>query len=306
MPVLIEILRPFTLLPPLVGMLTGAVSALGLGRPMRDPASIALSVGAGALMAALLNGASNVLNQIHDFAIDRVNHPGRPLPSGRISLPAARGLAIALYAGSILLAAAIRPHGEPEILGIVVLTAGLTWAYSAPPLRLRRFPFLAPLVIALPRGGLLKVAGWATVAPVFADREPWLLGLVFFLFVLGGASIKDFADEAGDRAHGVVSLPIRLGRLGAARLMAPFYVLPWILLAAFAAPIWGGRSLLSAPCGPMIAAALLVAGLGFLAARRLLRGAATGAGAWDGRAAWRDLYRLMILGQVLVGGVYLL
>jgi 4-hydroxybenzoate polyprenyltransferase len=34
-------------------------------------------------MAAVLNAASNALNQIYDLEIDRVNKPLRPLPSGR-------------------------------------------------------------------------------------------------------------------------------------------------------------------------------------------------------------------------------
>ena len=44
----------------------------------------------GALMAAVLNAASNALNQIYDFEIDAVNKPKRPLPSGRMTF--ARGV----------------------------------------------------------------------------------------------------------------------------------------------------------------------------------------------------------------------
>ena len=38
---------------------------------------------AGALMAAVLNAASNAINQIYDLDIDRVNKPKRPLPERR-------------------------------------------------------------------------------------------------------------------------------------------------------------------------------------------------------------------------------
>ena len=37
-------------------------------------------------MAAVLNAASNALNQIYDLEIDRVNKPRRPLTSGRMSI----------------------------------------------------------------------------------------------------------------------------------------------------------------------------------------------------------------------------
>ena len=38
-----------------------------------------LPVVLGALMAAVLNSASNAINQIYDLDIDRVNKPKRPL-----------------------------------------------------------------------------------------------------------------------------------------------------------------------------------------------------------------------------------
>ena len=52
---------------------------------------------------------------------------------------------------------------------------------------------LASLTIAIPRGILLKVAGWAMVAHV-AFTEPWYLGGIFGLFLIGASTTKDFAD----------------------------------------------------------------------------------------------------------------
>ena len=37
-------------------------------------------------MAATLNAASNVLNQVHDLDLDRINKPERPIPSGAVSI----------------------------------------------------------------------------------------------------------------------------------------------------------------------------------------------------------------------------
>ena len=55
------------------------------------------------------------------------------------------------------------------------------------------------MTIAIPRGVLLKVAGWSTVKTVMGV-EPWFIGAIFGLFVLGASSTKDFADIEGDRA----------------------------------------------------------------------------------------------------------
>ena len=298
----VRLSRPFTLLPPLLGMLSGAASAYGVG------AAASLATGriwflvlSGAAMASLLNAASNVLNQVCDLELDRINKPERPLPRGEVTVRGASIFSAALYGASITLAYFVIPGTFPEVFVIVVFTAFLTWSYSARPLRLRRIWWLAPLVIALPRGGLLKVCGWATLAPVAADREPWLLGGLFFLFILGAASTKDFEDVEGDRRGGVVTLPVRFGARRAAVIMAPFYVLPWVLLVVLANT--GALSL-----DPLLASGLglFLAIHGGVTAAQMIRRADDLVGGPHGRRAWRNLYLLMMEAQVGVGLLYLI
>ncbi len=85
------------------------------------------------------------------------------------------------------------------------------------------------LAIATARGLLLKVAGWATVAPI-NYVEPWLIGGIFFLFLLFGASTKDFGDMAGDFQFGCVTLPLRWGARSAIVLVGISLITPWLLL----------------------------------------------------------------------------
>src|SRR5438046_4907817 len=86
----IKLARPFTLLPPLFGIISGAVCAWGSAHnpdPSRAvTASVILTVALGSLCASFLNAASNALNQICDLEIDRINKPSRPLVTGAISL----------------------------------------------------------------------------------------------------------------------------------------------------------------------------------------------------------------------------
>src|SRR5262249_61958229 len=78
--------RPFTLLPPLLGVISGAVTAWGsasnpqvlAGQERLLTAAIVANVILGSLCAALLNAASNVINQYYDFENDRINKPDRP------------------------------------------------------------------------------------------------------------------------------------------------------------------------------------------------------------------------------------
>ncbi len=119
---------------------------------------------------------------------------------------------------------------------VVVLGALAVAAYSAPPLRTKRHWLLANLTIAVARGLLMLVAGWATVGDVFVGAhwwEAWLVGGVFGLFLLGAASTKDFGDMEGDEAAGCITLPIRFGVGPATVMMAPFFVVPFVLLVAF-------------------------------------------------------------------------
>ena len=105
--------------------------------------------------------------------------------------------------------------------------------YSFPAFgRTKRHWFWANFTIAVTRGGLLKVAGWSFVASVLCG-EAWAIGGIFALFLLGATSTKDFSDMEGDRAHGCITLPVRFGVRRAATIMAPFFVVPWLLIPVF-------------------------------------------------------------------------
>ena len=220
-----ELARPFTLIAPALGMFTGSVIALGAPPAVPLGAWVVAKIASGTMMAAVLNAASNTLNQVTDLEADRINKPGRPIPSGRIGAAEAVKAAGALYAAALLLAAV----AGPQCVWLAGIAALLTVLYSAPPFRLKAVPYLANVVIAVPRGVLLKVAGWSCVRD-FGRAEPWYIGLVFGLFLLGATTTKDFADARGDAAAGFRTLPVVLGPKRAAWLISPFLVLPFLLI----------------------------------------------------------------------------
>lgn len=71
-----------------------------------------------------LYGGGVVLNDYFDEAIDRVERPERPLPSGRVSRLAARRLAIGLFLMGALAAATVGPLSLALAIGIMI-SAGL-------------------------------------------------------------------------------------------------------------------------------------------------------------------------------------
>ncbi len=217
--------RPFTLWPPALGIVSGGLTAFG-AHPRAEFSWLLLArIGVGALMAAVLNAASNGINQIHDLELDRVNKPDRPLPSGRMGMTEAHVLTWGFFALALLLAAWV----NLQCFILAASAAVLTWVYSAPPLRTKKHGWWANFTIAIPRGLLLKVCGWSTVKTVVA-WEPWYIGSIFFLFLLGASTTKDFADMEGDRLGGCDTLPVKYGVRRAAWMIAPSFVLPFLLL----------------------------------------------------------------------------
>ena len=75
-----EFARPFTLVAPALGFASGAVTAAGAAPPEAWSTDLLLYPLIGLTMAAVLNAASNAINQIYDLQIDRINKPRRPLP----------------------------------------------------------------------------------------------------------------------------------------------------------------------------------------------------------------------------------
>lgn len=221
-----EFTRPFTLIAPALGMLSGGVTALGAGVPEPLSPALWIKIALGTLMAAVLNGASNAINQIYDLEVDRINKPGRALPSGRLGLREAAWLTAVLYVVAAGLALAV----NLRCFTLASIAALLTIAYSVPPFRTKRFGVLANVTIAIPRGLLLKVAGWSCVKPVLEGIEPWYIGLIFGTFLLGASTTKDFADMKGDAAGGCRTLPVVYGPRRAAKMIAPFFVLPFLLI----------------------------------------------------------------------------
>jgi 4-hydroxybenzoate polyprenyltransferase len=288
----VELARPFTLLPPALGVLSGAASGWGAGHA--KPAvtwALAVPVIFGTLMAAVLNAANNAINQIYDLDIDRVNKPKRPLPSGALSISEAWVFTAVTFLLAWALAYLASPDGRRECFFIVLFTSLLCWAYSAPPLWTKRRGFLANITIAIPRGVLLKVAGWSTIKTIFG-LEPWYIGSVFGLFLLGAASTKDFADIEGDRAGGCRTLPIAYGVKAAAWIIAPFFVLPFFLIPI---GVWRGfltgNSTLLMVLGPT----LILYGIYtvYLLVRKPEELAAT-----ENHPSWTHMYRMMMVAQI--------
>jgi 4-hydroxybenzoate polyprenyltransferase len=295
----LELSRPFTLVAPALGFASGAASAAGaLPREVFSRDLLVLPL-IGLTMAAVLNAASNALNQIFDVDIDRVNKPGRPLPSGRISSTEAWLFTGLGYAVALRLAWEVAPGGRRECFWIVVVAAMITFLYSVPPFRTKRRGIWANVTIAIPRGVLLKVAGWSAVKTVLGV-EPWFIGGIFGLFLLGASTTKDFADMEGDARGGCRTLPIIYGVRRAAWMISPSFVAPFVMISVgvFAGILTGNPILLHTLSIVMTAYGIYVC---YLMLRRPEDLAVE-----ENHVSWAHMYRMMFVAQVGFALAYLL
>lgn len=300
----IAIMRPFTLLPPFLGIVSGSLVALGSSAIREKTGYIEgmerywTLIILGGLTAATLNAASNIFNQFCEIDIDRQNKPHRVLPRGLMSPSVALGYAILMYIFSLSIAWWIQPApGIRHTFWCAFIAAVGTVLYSSRPFYLKSRGWMANGTIAVTRGCLLTVAGWGCVASVLVP-EPWFIGFVFMIFLLGAASTKDFADIDGDRAGGVNTLPVLYGQRKTARIIAPFCVAPWIFLlsGSFLHNPWNGEPILYAKRFPILVLGFVLALYGFFILRMMYK--LDGISTEGNHPAWRHMYLMMIVAQI--------
>ena len=169
------------------GFVTGTIHPLS---------KLMLACFSGALIAA----GANSINDYYDLEIDRINKPGRPLPSGLVRPPQACYFALTLFAVGTLTGSFIHLPG----FVIALCSSVLLYLYS---FRLKRTVLWGNLTVALLSGMAFIYGGLA----VGRYREAVIVGIFSFFFHLSREIIKDIEDMKGDRSEGLITLPLKYG-----------------------------------------------------------------------------------------------
>ncbi len=217
-----ELLKPITWFAPMWAFACGAVSSGA------SPDGRWLVIIAGIFLAGpLVCATSQAVNDWFDRHVDAVNEPQRPIPSGR--LPGRSGLYIAI--AWTVLSLAIAPLLGPWGFGAAAIGLVLAWAYSAPPLRLKRNGWWGNTAVAVCYEGLPWITG-ATVlaAGALPDSSSLTLALLYSLGAHGIMTLNDFKSVEGDRQWNIASLPVQLGVNRAARLACIVMALPQMVV----------------------------------------------------------------------------
>ena len=174
------------------GIFVVAGEILGLGG--LPPLKAALL---GFLTGLFISGSANISNDYFDRDVDRVNQPGRPLPSGRISVAqlwtlsllfAAAGLATAALLGSLVLVLAA------AVWGIALL-------YN---MKFKEMGLFGNLTVAF-CVAMTVIIGGATVGVIHGIVLTF--AVLAFLFDLGEEIAADAMDVIGDELRSSKALP---------------------------------------------------------------------------------------------------
>jgi len=232
LPAVVELLKPITWFPPMWAMACGVVST---GIPL---SSSWQTLAAGVLLAGpLVCATSQAANDWFDRHVDAINEPQRPIPSGR--LPGRMGLYVAITWTLLSLAVA-------TVLGAwgfaaAVFGLALAWAYSAPPLRLKRNGWYGNAACAACYEGLPWFTGAALMVGALPDARTIAAAVLYSIGAHGIMTLNDFKSIEGDRLTGIASLPVQLGTDAAARTACIFMLVPQFiviaLLLAWAQPL---------------------------------------------------------------------
>jgi chlorophyll synthase len=220
----VELLHPITWFPPMWAFGCGVVSS---GEPILENWPLVLL---GVVLAGpLVCGTSQAVNDWFDRHVDAINEPHRPIPSGRV--PGQWGLAIAVLWTllSLLVAASLGTW----VFWATAIGLLMAWAYSAPPVRLKRNGWWGNTAVAFSYEGLAWVTGAAVMlGGMLPDGRILLLAGLYSAGAHGIMTLNDFKAIEGDRRMGVRSLPVQLGVEGAARAACLFMALPQVAVIA--------------------------------------------------------------------------
>jgi len=199
----------------ILGVAVGAVVAVGL-----DVTDHWIDLITAFAVVVLFIGGGNALNDYVDRDIDKVSHPERPIPSGKMRPKEA------LSAGCLTLAASVAISfllWDVLSILIVIVACALMLSYE---LFLKQRGFIGNVTIALLTGMLFLLGG-----AVAGSIESAVIVACMAVFVNIGREIaKDIEDIEGD--EGRSTLPMRIGIRGACTVASV------MIVAGVALSIW--------------------------------------------------------------------
>jgi geranylgeranylglycerol-phosphate geranylgeranyltransferase len=207
----IEMMRPYNGVLAILGIIIGALVAH----------VYSIYVIPAVIVAFLLNGAGNVINDYFDYKIDKINRPKRPIPSGRVTRKNVLNYFLLLTAIGLIISCFISPY----FLGIAIINTIVAFAYSW---KLKGTALIGNIAVSWLAASTF-LAG-ALISYAFHSIPPGvvILSSIAFLGSLSREIVKDVEDVRGDKTARIRTLPIVAGER-AAKILAAIILIAAIL-----------------------------------------------------------------------------
>ena len=156
-------------------------------------------------IAFFVCGFGNIINDILDLESDRINHPRRALPSGKLSIADARTLSFIFLAISLVLLWPLNTTGRLIAILALILLLGYNFWF-------KHTRYIGNIVVSF-LGSLAFLLGGAVanIGSMLSLPGPIIPALFAFLMHFGREIIKDIEDIAGDAAFGSETAPVKTG-----------------------------------------------------------------------------------------------
>ncbi|MFC1640954.1 UbiA prenyltransferase family protein [Patescibacteria group bacterium] len=169
---------------------------------------------------------SLTLNDIYDMDIDKISNPDRPLVSGIFTREEYRNIGI--IAGTIAIFAGFSVGYNYMVMIVAALL--LSYIYSAPPFRLKRFPIMAPFLMSLGTAVLI-FTGYRLFA-ISGTFYDFPINILFLIIIVATLVInaKDIKDYEGDRKFHVHTIPTMFGEKRGKLIISLLYIISYLVV----------------------------------------------------------------------------
>jgi geranylgeranylglycerol-phosphate geranylgeranyltransferase len=221
----VRLIRPE--LPAAAGVCVVTGQAIALGQV--PPFSM---VWQGFLLGFFLSSSAMIFNDYFDLEVDRVNAPGRPLPSGLLSPYEA--IFLGIFTAIIALAIALAMN--PFVFGLCLITWILGFLYNW---KLKAAGLWGNLIVSY-SVAMTFIIGGVSVGQA-SNLMLWVFGLIAFFFDLAEEIAGDAVDIEGDLKRSSKSIAIVYGKKTAMRASGILFSI--VVILTFFPIFWGEKSL---------------------------------------------------------------
>ncbi len=148
------------------------------------------------LVIFFICGFGNIINDIFDIEIDKINKPNRPLPSGKIKIKEAKILAIIFLLLGLVISLLINIYA----FLLAIINSLLLYLYAK---KFKKYKPVGNIIVSYLTGSVFLFGGLTGKI-----ERVIILFLCAFLATWCREIVKDYEDIEGDKKNNVITLPI--------------------------------------------------------------------------------------------------